>query len=605
MVPKGEGAAGLSDRIRAEQIRMLYRTGPVGTVGATIGGFLLAWALQALGSSARLGTELWLGCLVLLVAGHLGLCVRFWRAAPTDAAWRPWARWFVAFCFAEGALWGVASMAMATPGRVDHQLLVILVASIMASGSLAAFGNYIPAFYALLFPAALPYAVASLAGQGPFDHVFAILIPTYVVAFAALGLRINANVLETLRLRFENLDLARELRIQKETAEQANVAKSRFLAAASHDLRQPVHALGLLVGALQGHAMNEETRRLVEHIGSSVAAMDRLFNSLLDISRLDAGVVETHIEDFAIQPLLARVCRDYEAESKAMGLRLVLRPCSAIVRTDPVLIERILRNLVSNAVRYTERGRVVVGCRRHNGLRVEVWDTGRGIPFEKQQQVFEEFYQLGNSERDRVKGLGLGLAIVDRLAKLLDCPLTLRSELGKGSVFKIGLPLADKQRLRAATTAEALERPAPRGLILVIDDDAAIQRAMHSLLSSWGHEAIVAGSCAEMLERIATSPVRPDLIICDYRLRDGENGIAVIERLQSEYNEDIPAVLITGDTAPDRLKEAQESGLILLHKPVANGKLRAAVGNLMRPGQKVEDRGQHEFPCRRADSHVE
>jgi hypothetical protein len=131
MVPKGEGAAGLSDRIRAEQIRMLYRTGPVGTVGATIGGFLLAWALQALGSSARLGTELWLGCLVLLVAGHLGLCVRFWRAAPTDAAWRPWAPWFVAFCFAEGALWGVASMAMATPGRVDHQLLVILVASIM------------------------------------------------------------------------------------------------------------------------------------------------------------------------------------------------------------------------------------------------------------------------------------------------------------------------------------------------------------------------------------------------------------------------------------------------------------------------------------------
>ena len=204
------------------------------------------------------------------------------------------------------------------------------------------------------------------------------MIPTYVVAFAALGLRINANVLETLRLRFENLDLARELRIQKETAEQANVAKSRFLAAASHDLRQPVHALGLLVGALEGHAMNEETRRLVEHIASSVTAMDRLFNSLLDISRLDAGVVETHIEDFAIQPLLARVCRDFEAESEAMGLRLVLHPCSAIVRTDPVLIERILRNLVSNAVRYTERGRVVVGCRRHNGLRVEVWDTGRG-----------------------------------------------------------------------------------------------------------------------------------------------------------------------------------------------------------------------------------
>jgi two-component system, sensor histidine kinase len=579
MAPKGVG--GLSDRIRAEQIRMLYRTGPVGTVGATIGGFLLAWALQALGSSAWRGTELWLGCLVLLVAGHLGLCVRFWRAAPADAAWRPWARWFVAFCFAEGMLWGVASMAMATPGRVDHQLLVILVASIMASGSLAAFSNYIPAFYALLFPAAVPYAIASLAGHGPFDHVFAILIPTYVVAFAALGLRINANVLETLRLRFENLDLARELRIQKEAAEQASVEKSSFLAAASHDLRQPVHALGLLAGALQGHAMNDEMRRLVEHIGSSVTAMDGLFNSLLDISRLDAGVVEMHVEDFPVQPLLQRVCRDHVVESEAKGLKLVLRPCSAVVRTDPVLMERIVRNLVSNAVRYTDRGRVVVGCRRHNGLRIEVWDTGRGIPFEEQQHVFQEFYQLGNAERDRAKGLGLGLAIVDRLAKLLDCPLTLRSRPGKGSAFRIGVPLADKQLLTAADASHAPKSAMPHGLILVIDDDTVIQRAMQSLLLSWGHEVIVAGSGAEMLERIAMSLVRPDLIICDYRLRDGENGIAVIERLQSEYNEDIPAVLITGDTAPDRLKEAQESGLILLHKPVTNSKLRAAVGNLV------------------------
>jgi two-component system, sensor histidine kinase len=251
------------------------------------------------------------------------------------------------------------------------------------------------------------------------------------------------------------------------------------------------------------------------------------------------------------------------------------------VRTDPVLMERIVRNLVSNAVRYTDRGRVVVGCRRHNGLRIEVWDTGRGIPFEEQQHVFQEFYQLGNAERDRAKGLGLGLAIVDRLAKLLDCPLTLRSRPGKGSAFRIGVPLADKQLLTAADASHAPKRAMPHGLILVIDDDTVIQRAMQSLLLSWGHEVIVAGSGAEMLERIAMSLVRPDLIICDYRLRDGENGIAVIERLQSEYNEDIPAVLITGDTAPDRLKEAQESGLILLHKPVTNSKLRAAVGNLV------------------------
>jgi two-component system, sensor histidine kinase len=572
----------VSDRIRAEQIRMLYRTAPVGVLGAAGTAFLLAGALQFIGSLSLLGTVLWLAYVVLVVAGHLALCQRFWRAAPADAAWRPWASWFVAFSVAEGAMWGVASVALTTPEQVDQHLLVLLAASSVASGALAVFGTYLPAFYALLFPLAIPYAIAAAVGRRPFDHALAILMPLYIVAFAVLALRINASLIEIMRLRFENQDLARELRIQKEAAEQANIAKSSFLAAASHDLRQPVHALGLLVGALQGHAMSDEMRRLVEEIGGSVAAMDGLFKSLLDISKLDAGVVETQIEIFPIQPLLERVCRDYVAEAEAKGLRLVWRPCSAIVRTDPVLMERIVRNLVSNAVRYTDRGRIVLGCRRQNGLRVEVWDTGRGIPLDQQQQVFREFYQLANIERDRAKGLGLGLAIVDRLAKLLDCPLTLRSAPGKGSVFRILVPLADKQLLGAQTAPEAPVSAMPRGLILVIDDDAVIQGAMQGLLSSWGHDVVAAGSCAEMLERIATSFRRPDLIICDYRLRDGENGIDVIKRLQSEYNDEIPAVLVTGDTAPERLKDAQESGLILLHKPVANIKLRATIGNLMR-----------------------
>jgi signal transduction histidine kinase/CheY-like chemotaxis protein len=577
----------VGDRIRAEQIRMLYRTGPVGVLAAAVTAFLLVGALQFIGSASSLGTGLWLAYVVLVVAGHFALCRRFWRAAPADAAWRPWAFGFVAFGVAEGAMWGVASAALTTPGQVDQHLLVLVVAGSVASGALAVFGIYLPAFYAILFPFALPHAIAATVGTRPFDHALAILFPIYVVAFAILGRKVSANLIEILRLRFENEDLARELRLQKEAAEQANIAKSSFLAAASHDLRQPVHALGLLVGALQGHAMTEEMRGLVEHVGGSVAAMDGLFNSLLDISRLDAGVVMTHIEDFPIQPLLARVCRDHLDEAEAKGLGLVWRPCSAIVRSDPVLIERILRNLVSNALRYTDRGRVLVGCRRHQGLRIEVWDTGRGVPPDQQEQIFREFYQMGNSERDRAKGLGLGLAIVDRLAKLLDCRLSLRSAPGKGSVFRIVVPLAGNQVPGAVPALDAPIGAMPRGLIFVIDDDASIQGAMASLLSSWGHEVVAAGSLAEMLKRIETSFRRPDLIICDYRLRDGENGIDVVRRLQSEYNDDIPALLVTGDTAPDRLREARESGLILLHKPVANVKLRATVGNLIRANSAI------------------
>jgi CheY-like chemotaxis protein len=227
---------------------------------------------------------------------------------------------------------------------------------------------------------------------------------------------------------------------------------------------------------------------------------------------------------------------------------------------------------------------VLVGCRRGALASVEVWDTGRGIPPEQQENIFQEFYQLGNPERDRAKGLGLGLAIVRRLTALLDCPLSLRSEPGRGSVFKLGLPCAvpSAPLPLAMPGVELASSVAGSGLVLVLDDELAIQEAMRSLLASWGFAVITAGSFSEMLGRIATCPNRPALIICDYRLRGQENGIDVIQRLQAEYNEDIPAMLITGDTAPDRLKEAQESGFVLLHKPVANSRLRAAIGHVMR-----------------------
>jgi CheY-like chemotaxis protein len=359
------------------------------------------------------------------------------------------------------------------------------------------------------------------------------------------------------------------------------VAKSRFLAAASHDLRQPVHALGMFVSALRGREMDVESRRLVEYLDGSVEALDSLFVALLDISRLDAGIVHSRVTSFLIQPLLERVCADHQAEAQAKGLRLVLHPCSAIVHSDAVLVERIVRNIVSNAVRYTDRGRVVVGCRRGARLRVQVWDTGRGIPREQQERVFEEFYQLDNPERDRGKGLGLGLAIVRRLAALLDCPLSMASEPGQGTVFTLSLPVSDATVLVDTPPTDPSPISVSAGLILVIDDELAIQEAMRSLLTSWGHEVIVAGTGAEMLERIAACTTRPELIICDYRLRGDENGIAVIRQLQSEFNDEIPALLVTGDTAPDRLREAQESGFVLLHKPVPLGKLRAAIGNLV------------------------
>ncbi|MBV9906368.1 MAG: response regulator [Hyphomicrobiales bacterium] len=568
--------------VKSAQLEPMVRNSPVGAASALVGGAIMVSAVAYEDGFLSLGLALWYGLLVVTYAGQVGLAFMLRRRASPGLNTRTGLAWFTAIGLIEGVVWSSGIVGVSATRPIEQELTVLLLGAGVAAGAALSFGFHMPTFLCRFLGATVPYVLWAIFQADGLHLMLALTVFVYSVSSIQLTLGFNKSFILNTRLTLENENLVRELRVQKEAAEQANIAKSKFIATASHDLRQPVHALGLLAGALQGHAMNEEMRRLVKQIGGSVTAMDGLFNSLLDISRLDAGVVETQIEDFPIQPLLERVCRDYFAEAESKGLRLTWSRCSAVVRTDPFLLERILRNLVSNAVRYTDRGRIVAGCRRGNRLRVELWDTGRGIPLDQQREVFGEFFQLGNLERDRAKGLGLGLAIVDRLAKLLDCAVTLRSAPGKGSVFTVSIPLAERQRFGPPALQGAPIFAMPRGLILVIDDDPVIQSAMQSLLSSWEHDVIVAGSSAEMLDRVAARARRPDLIICDYRLRDGENGIGVIKRLRSNYSEYVPAILITGDTGSDRLQEAQESGLILLHKPVAEIKLRATVGNLMR-----------------------
>jgi signal transduction histidine kinase len=568
--------------VESAQLEPMVRNSPVGAASALVGGGIMVGAVAYEDGFLSLDLGLWYALLFAVYAGQVALAVALRHRAGPSMSTRKALALFTAIGLTEGLVWSIGIVGVSATRPIEQELTVLLLGAGVAAGAALSFGFHAPTFLCRFLGATVPYVLWAIFRGDGLHLILALTVLIYSLSSIQMTLGFNRSFILNTRLTLENEGLVRELRVQKEAADEANVAKSKFIATASHDLRQPVHALGLLVGALQGYPMNDEMRRLVGQIGGSVTAMDGLFNSLLDISRLDAGVVESQVEDFSIEALIERVCRDHLAEAKAKGLRLVSVGCSAIVRTDPFLLERILRNLVSNAVRYTDRGRVVVGCRRGNGLRIEVWDTGRGVPLKLQREIFREFVQLGNVERDRAKGLGLGLAIVDRLAKLLDCPVTLRSTPGAGSVFQVSVPLADRQRLPAPSSQDAPISATARGLILVIDDDSVIQSAMRSLLTSWGHDVIAAGSDAEMQDRIATLSRRPDLIICDYRLRDGENGIIAIKRLQSRYNKRIPAVLITGDTASDRLREAQESGLILLHKPVAEIKLRATVGNLMR-----------------------
>jgi signal transduction histidine kinase/CheY-like chemotaxis protein len=573
-------------------VAALFQHVTLGVIGAAFGALVLAGAMIHLGALDWVKGAFWVSYIFGCAAAHLLLRYFYVRARPNDDQWKIWAALFTAISLAEGVGWGWASVSLVgNSNRFSLEMLVIVVTLNIAGGAIPAFSSYLPAFFALFLPTTIPSIFWSIASRDLFPEAIAMLLLMiiFIIAMGGLGVLANRSFTELVGLRIRTNELAKDLRKQKEFAEQANLAKSSFLAAASHDLRQPVHALGLFVGALRAVELPPEGVRLVERIEESTNAMDSLFSAILDISRLDAGVVDVRPQAFAIQPLLDRICNDHAAEANRKSILLTNLPCSATVHSDPLLMERILRNLVSNAIRHTDTGRVIVGCRRRTkAICVQIWDTGPGIPLTERERIFQEYFQLQNPERDRAMGLGLGLAIVRRLSNLLFCPVTLRSEPGRGSCFSIEIPEATGAPNIAEPGVVGSATELVRGLILVIDDEAAIRDAMYSLLTSWGYAVIAAGSGAEMLASLAQCPKRPDIIICDYRLRGEENGIDVVRQLQSECNEAIPAMLITGDTAVDRLVEAQASGLLLLHKPVPNGKLRAAIVNLMAASEFIE-----------------
>lgn len=578
-------ATAMQNRLRAEQVAALFRNVTLGVIGAAFGAVVLAGSMIQLGVLDTIKGVSWATYICACAAAHLLLVLLYNRTRPADDQWRAWAIPFTAICLAEGIGWGWGSVSLiGNSDRFALEMLVMVVTLTIAAGAIPAFGTYLPAFFALFIPTTLPSIYWSAASGELFPEapVMFFLMLVFTIAMGGIGIRANRSFKELVDLRIRTHQLADDLRKQKELAEQASLAKSTFLAAASHDLRQPVHALGLFVGALRATNLSLEGHRLVERIEESVTALDSLFSAILDISRLDAGVVAIRPEAFQIQALLDRVCADHFDEADGKSIALVQCHCSATVFSDPVLIERIVRNLVSNAVRHTDSGRVVVGCRRQGErIRIEVWDTGPGIPFAERERIFEEYVQLKNPERDRAMGLGLGLAIVRRLSALLDCPVRLRSQPDRGSCFSIEIPKATTTARTDVHKAVDAVDETTSGLIAVVDDEAAIQAAMGSLLTSWGYAVIAAGSGDEMIDRLKRSAMRPDLIICDYRLRGSENGIDVVRQLRARCGEAVPAMLITGDTASDRLIEAQASGLLLLHKPVPKGKLRAAIANLI------------------------
>ncbi|MDR7306695.1 ATP-binding protein [Rhodoferax saidenbachensis] len=396
---------------------------------------------------------------------------------------------------------------------------------------------------------------------------------------------------EEMEFRVESA--TRELRLKKEEAETATLAKSRFLAAASHDLRQPTHALGMFVARLGQLPLDIPTRQLVASLEASVQSMQDLLDGLLDISRLDAGAVQVQRGAVNIGELFASLRKALVPLAEGKGLRLRVRPSRHWALTDPMLLQRMVMNLTNNALRYTERGTVLISCRSVDGgrtLRLDVSDSGIGISPAHQADIFKEFYQVGNSGRDRAQGLGLGLNIVERTAQLLGHPIALRSDLGCGTRFSIFLPVA--QAMDSLAGAVATESTSLLGLegmrVLVIEDDGFALEAISDLLTSWGCVVHAAASVAQALD-FANGYAPPDVVLSDFRLGEERNGLDVIAMVRATAGREIPACLMSGDTDAALIQAAKDAGLTLLHKPVRPAKLRSLLRRLVMAAGSVAD----------------
>lgn len=573
----------LPERLLHEQVRLLARNVPalvIGTLLAATGttallvvdGLPSAWALAWLGAVAAL-------CLVRWVVGKA-----YHRTPGTpDAAW--WARWFVVSSMLAGLLWGaLAVFAYDAEDTHTQAVVVIALAGIVASAT-QSLGPYFPAHLAFALPALLPIALRCLSSGTARGVVLGLLTLAFLLMAEVFARRIAQSIAEATLLRFENESLADALARERDRAESANRAKTRFLATASHDLRQPIHAMSLFVPALKTLSSRTDISpatvgTIADRLQGALDTMAQLLNRLLDISRLDAGATELKPQAVQLRPLLNKVRDEVARQADAKGLRFRIRDRGLAVHADPAVLHNILSNLAGNAVRYTERGGVLLAARRRGErVRIEVWDSGVGIEAKDLTRVTDEFFQIDSARRDasQSRGFGLGLSIVKRSADLLDSHLICRSRPGRGSMFAIELPPAV---VDATEERPPDSTPRPSRTVLVVDDDPQILTATGLLLRGWGHQTLAARSLDEALTALATHGSNPDVALIDMHLSANQNGLQVIAALRERHGPSLRVAIVTGDTSPEVLAQIRSAGVLGLHKPVAPDVLRRFVDDL-------------------------
>ena len=575
------------DRVLREQLRLILGNMANALAPTLVLSSLMVWALSHHGMLSALVT--W-GLALMTLKTHVFFHAR--RHLKADLTLTPPRRMVLNLMLlnaTDGGLWGaLAWIALNDGSSLPDAVLVIATAAGMVGSSVSRLSPVMPVFFSFAVTLLALLAAKVWTLGDPSYQALGLVSLIFLSSLTLMARNSSRETRAAVNLRFENIELLAQLRtktVMAETAqreaEYANAAKSKFLAAASHDLRQPIHALGLFLDVLSRTQLDGHQRELLTHARTSSAASSEMLDALLDFSRIEAGVIDPQPRPVQLQPLLNKIEHELAPQADAKNIVYRSRETHLVAHSDPVLLELILRNLISNAIRYTSCGGVLVACRRRGSQAVlEVWDTGIGIAPEHQEEVFREFHQLGNPERDRRKGLGLGLAIARGLAFAMGLELSLASTPGRGSVFRLALPITQAP---VALEPDSWAHETVRALhvrVLVIDDDEAVRAAMLPLLRDWGCQCEAAGSIEEAIE--LTRLRAPDLIISDYRLREQRTGVEAITTLRAIWGRAIPALLITGDTAPQRLREAQASGLPLLHKPVAPPQLYRKIVTILR-----------------------
>ena len=576
--------------VKAEQIRAFYsETNDQNLAGALV--------LSLLVYVVHDGVPGWTWQPALL-ALYVVTLVRAWlvwqyHRAPTSRSTLDWGRTQAISGALSGVCWGVASTAMLAHLPTEYQLVILTVITVAASSNASEGFSYVPPSRSFILAAIGPPALWLLTVGDRLHTILGLMLLVFVPMTIWQARKRNRVFIEAQQLRFRNESLARELTAQRDAAEQAYLAKARFLAAASHDLRQPMQAISIFHELLH-HEMGTSGRgaSILANAQKAAEGMRTLLDALLDVSRLDANVITPNCRAFPVQTLLNQMESEFMPIAGQMKIRLRVMPCSALVVSDPVLLGQVLRNLLSNAVRYAPSGRILLGCRRRgNQLAIAVFDTGIGIAPDQHSKIFGEFYQVGNQARDRNQGLGLGLAIVERVVRLLDHALAMRSIPGRGSCFSVTVALADPADslpdalLPEADPGRLTDKIAGRR-VLMIDDEEAIRTGMRDLLQGWGCEVTTAGSAAEALERAAAGPAPIDVVISDMGLPGQGNGIDAIVALRGRFGTRLPALLITGDTSQAALQAARAANLIMLHKPIKPGRMRAALAEAIDANQQ-------------------